>query len=275
MGVNNKFVKIKNRKAVLTERGKAFLEENYKKRGVAFICDLFEIAPSTLKTITSNMGWHKRGNMPYVSMEGRKCIITEEGKKWLIEYYGCTDTKTITEVLGVRDTTWYRWVIELGLKKEQEYMDGIAARRKKGMLKYWRTLSDEERKMYSEKNAERLARARASQQMNIGELYKWKKEHDPEGYRAMVDKRNEVCKKLRESDEYREAWGLERRTRYRFKSRMSEEKIKRVYDMRHRLKKKGWCVGSCSMAVEWCEGAMKVPKRMKDNAQKLGFIFRE
>ena len=99
-------------------------------------------------------------------MSTTKIILTPEQEAWLRETFPVTSSLAVSKQLGVAIATLYRFVRELGLKKDKDYIRSMKQRFQKGHNS-WASLDEHEmmsrKKRVSDKmkNIFRVDRARA------------------------------------------------------------------------------------------------------------------
>lgn len=200
--------------------------------------------------------------------------LTEEGHRWLVEHYPTTFNERIAELFGCSQGHIVHLAQKMGLRKDASMMQHPerCERIRKGLKKF---IDSEKGQQWCEKHKAHLAKYQS--------VYKFGTPRG-ESTRRMILADKDMMERIQKNiqatksntirkERAREAFGLERKTKIKFRFTADEEKYRKANMTRHMLKHRYGCeIERGSFAVY---NHTRVTRQVRETAEKKGFIFKD
>lgn len=196
--------------------------------------------------------------------------LTELGERYLKRRYPNTKNDVICEKLGVTMPTLMRMAKARGYKKSKAYRRALGKNASIEAEKWYNSLSAEEREAYDEMRRNALIKAGEPHRFgtdlgnkHLQKVHKRRAKWEP--------KRKEAFYKTFHKDKARCLFGLDQKSKFKFRFTEDHVRYHNTTCMRSRLRGNGCTIARGSFAVYNHEG---VSELQRENAQKMGFIFK-
>lgn len=201
-------------------------------------------------------------------MRGKKYILTEKQKNWLIKNFKNTKNDEIAEKLGISKRSIIRFARALELVKSPQFLKKMrtaALNAANTAILNETPEQREKRRITALKNCEKGKIAKGEYR----NAQKTKAE-----IKKIIKKRVNTWRKNRENEISRVLLGLNQKTKVKLPKDFNPKKQQQIINIRHNLRKKGYKIPKIGgMAVHITEDT-KRSEITENNAKKLGFIFK-